>query len=147
MAKVAMVLVIVLLTTFSDGSAAPQNEVKVVASLTPYQSIAEEIIGDKGTVESIAAARQDAHFVQAKPSFSIMLTRADLLLATGLDLEVWMPAVIDKARNPLPDNTSAGVQDQILVQRTRSTRREHRQVQHTSDSVCPHSSQARPQQS
>ena len=88
MAKVAMVLVIVLLTTFSDGSAAPQNEVKVVASLTPYQSIAEEIIGDKGTVESIAAARQDAHFVQAKPSFSIMLARADLLLATGLDLEV-----------------------------------------------------------
>ncbi len=99
-AKVAMVLVIVSLTAFSDGSAAPQNRLKVVASLTPYQSIATEIIGDKGTVESIAAARQDAHFVQARPSYSIMLSRADLLLATGLDLEIWMPAVIDKARNP-----------------------------------------------
>ena len=93
-----MVLVIVSLTAFSDGSAAPQNRLKVVASLTPYQSIATEIIGDKGTVESIAAARQDAHFVQARPSYSIMLSRADLLLATGLDLEIWMPAVIDKAR-------------------------------------------------
>jgi ABC-type Zn uptake system ZnuABC Zn-binding protein ZnuA len=51
-------------------------------------------------VDSIAEARQDAHFVQAKPSFSIMVSRANLLLATGLDLELWMPAVIDKSRNP-----------------------------------------------
>ena len=44
-AKVAMVLVVVSLTAFSDGSAAPQNRLKVVASLTPYQSIATEITG------------------------------------------------------------------------------------------------------
>jgi len=74
-AKIAMVLVVVSLIAFSDGSAVPQNGLKVVASLTPYQSIATEIIGDKGTVESIAAARQDAHFVQAKPSFSITPAR------------------------------------------------------------------------
>jgi ABC-type Zn uptake system ZnuABC Zn-binding protein ZnuA len=85
------------------ASAAPvegQRNLQVVASLTPYRSIAEEIVGDRGTVESIAGARQDTHFVQAKPSFSIMLSRADLLVATGLDLEIWMPAVIDKSRNP-----------------------------------------------
>ncbi len=86
--------------TFTSGHPASQEGVRVVASLTPYRAIAEEIVGDKGTVESIAAARQDAHFVQARPSYSIMLSRADLLIATGLDLEMWMPAVIDKSRNP-----------------------------------------------
>jgi ABC-type Zn uptake system ZnuABC Zn-binding protein ZnuA len=30
----------------------------------------------------------------------MMLSRADLLIDTGLDLEMWMPAVIDKSRNP-----------------------------------------------
>ncbi len=99
-AGVGAALALASLAAASLVSAAPQDGVKVVASLTPYRSIAEEIVGDKGTVESIAAARQDAHFVQARPSYSIMLSRADLLLATGLDLEIWMPAVIDKARNP-----------------------------------------------
>ena len=84
----------------SATPAESQRSLRVVASLTPYRTIAEEIVGDRGSVESIAGARQDAHFVQAKPSYSIMLSRADLLLATGLDLEVWMPAVIDKSRNP-----------------------------------------------
>ncbi|HEX9699064.1 MAG TPA: metal ABC transporter substrate-binding protein [Acidobacteriota bacterium] len=84
----------------SGASSGAQRQLRVVASLTPYRSIAEEILGDNGTVESIATPRQDAHFVQAKPSYSIMLSRADLLLATGLDLEMWMPAVIDKSRNP-----------------------------------------------
>ena len=77
-----------------------QKKLSVVASLTIYRDIAKEILGDHGEVASIAEARQDAHFVQAKPSYSMMLSRADLLLDTGLDLEMWMPAVIDKSRNP-----------------------------------------------
>lgn len=77
-----------------------KDKLSVVASLTVYEDIAKEILGERGEVAAIAAARQDAHFVQAKPSYSMMLSRADLLVATGLDLEMWMPAVIDKSRNP-----------------------------------------------
>lgn len=77
-----------------------KRRLSVVASLTIYRDIAREIVGERGEVASIAEARQDAHFVQAKPSYSVMLSRADLLLDTGLDLELWMPAVIDKSRNP-----------------------------------------------
>ena len=90
------------------GATAAQRQLRVVASLTPYRSIASEIIGDKGTVESIAAPRQDAHFVQARPSYSIMLSRADLLVDTGLDLELWMPAVVDRSRNPRIREGEAG---------------------------------------
>jgi ABC-type Zn uptake system ZnuABC Zn-binding protein ZnuA len=77
-----------------------KEKLSVVASLTVYRDIAREIVGERGEVAGIAEPRQDAHFVQAKPSYSIMLSRADLLIDTGLDLEMWMPAVIDKSRNP-----------------------------------------------
>jgi ABC-type Zn uptake system ZnuABC Zn-binding protein ZnuA len=78
----------------------PKDQLSIVGSLTVYSDIAKEIVGERGKVASIAAPRQDAHFVQAKPSYAMMVSRADLLLATGLDLELWMPAVIDKSRNP-----------------------------------------------
>lgn len=79
---------------------ASASELRVVSTLTIYRDIAREILGDSGSVEAIAAARQDPHFVQPKPSYAVMLQRADLLVSTGLDLEMWLPAVIDKSRNP-----------------------------------------------
>jgi len=75
-------------------------DLRVVTTLTVYRDIAKEILGDRGSVKAIAAARQDAHFVQPKPSYSVMLQRADLLVSTGLDLEMWLPPVIDKSKNP-----------------------------------------------
>lgn len=106
----AVVAALVLLTILGAVSsfAAPQGQLSIVASLTVYRDIAREIVGDRGTVESIASPRQDAHFVQAKPSYSIMVGNADLLIATGLDLELWMPAVIDKSRNPRVREGEAG---------------------------------------
>ena len=86
------VLTVFLLVVAVIVEAGPQDEVNVVASLTVYRDLAKEIVGERGEVEAIASARQDAHFVQAKPSYAMMISRADLLLATGLDLELWMPA-------------------------------------------------------
>jgi ABC-type Zn uptake system ZnuABC Zn-binding protein ZnuA len=60
----------------------PKDQLSIVGSLTVYSDIAKEIVGERGKVASIAAARQDAHFVQAKPSYAMMVSRADLLLAT-----------------------------------------------------------------
>jgi zinc/manganese transport system substrate-binding protein len=76
-----------------------QARVKVVATTTTYASLAEEIGGDAVEVFSIASADQDVHFVRPKPSFAPKLARADLLLTTGMDLELWLPTLIDKAGN------------------------------------------------
>ncbi|MFH1530171.1 MAG: metal ABC transporter substrate-binding protein [Pseudomonadota bacterium] len=73
--------------------------IKVVATTTTYASLAEEIGGDKVEVFSIASADQDVHFVRPKPSFAPKLAQADLLLTTGMDLELWLPSLIDKAGN------------------------------------------------
>ena len=57
----------------SPAAAAPATTpaappLKVVTSLTTYGAIAREILGDKGTVTSIAQGDEDPHFVQPKPS-------------------------------------------------------------------------------
>ncbi len=80
-------------------AAPPAAQVKVVTSLTTYGSIAREIVGDHGTVASIAQGDEDPHFVQPKPSFVALLRDADLFVTTGLDLELWVPTLLDRAGN------------------------------------------------
>src|SRR6185369_10565387 len=42
----------------------------------------------------------DPHFVDAKPSFILKLSRADLLIVAGLELEIgYLPPLIDQSRN------------------------------------------------
>ncbi len=75
------------------------DPVRVVTSLSTYAAIAREIVGDRGTVSSIAQGVENPHFVQPRPSFLRQLQRADLFVTTGLDLELWVPTLLDKANN------------------------------------------------
>jgi ABC-type Zn uptake system ZnuABC Zn-binding protein ZnuA len=77
----------------------PAEPVRVVTSLTTYGAIVREIVGDRGVVRSIAEGDEDPHFVQPKPSFVAILREADLFVTTGLDLELWVPPLLDRANN------------------------------------------------
>jgi zinc/manganese transport system substrate-binding protein len=87
----------------SPAAPAPRSHaappIKVVTSLTTYGAIAREIVGDRGSVTSIAQGDEDPHFVQPKPSFVAVLRNADLFVTTGMDLELWVPALLDRAGN------------------------------------------------
>ncbi|MFQ5527609.1 MAG: metal ABC transporter substrate-binding protein [Thermoanaerobaculia bacterium] len=74
-------------------------EVRVVTTLPVYGSIAQFVGGDRVTVEAISRGDEDAHFVKPKPSFALMLKRADLFVTTGLDLELWAPTLVNKSGN------------------------------------------------
>jgi ABC-type Zn uptake system ZnuABC Zn-binding protein ZnuA len=78
----------------------PARPVRVVTSLTVYAAIAQEIVGERGVVTAIAHGEENPHYVQPKPSFVPLLGSADLFVTTGLDLELWVPALLDKANNP-----------------------------------------------
>lgn len=82
-----------------SGSAA-QDHLQVVASLPTYGAIAREITGDLAEVRSIARGDEDPHFVNPRPSFARMIREADLFITTGLDLELWVPGLLDRASNP-----------------------------------------------
>jgi len=89
----------ILSMTFILLCAVQVEQVNVVTSLTTYGSIAEAIVGDRGSVTAIAEGDEDPHFVQPKPSFVALLRDADLFVTTGLDLELWVPALLDRAGN------------------------------------------------
>jgi ABC-type Zn uptake system ZnuABC Zn-binding protein ZnuA len=85
-----------------------RGQLRVVTSLTTYADIARQVAGDLVEIASLAEGPEDPHFVQPKPSLALTLRRADLLITTGLDLEMWMPAVMDKANNPRVASGSPG---------------------------------------
>jgi ABC-type Zn uptake system ZnuABC Zn-binding protein ZnuA len=93
-------LPIVLSLTTGVRPPTPPAPIKIVTSLTTYAAIAREVVGDRGTVFSIAVGDENPHYVQPKPSFVPTLAQADLFVTTGLDLELWVPALLDKAGNP-----------------------------------------------
>lgn len=75
------------------------DPVRVVATLPVYASIAEAIGGSEVSVVAIADPAEDSHFVRPKPSYALELRRAEMFITTGLDLELWVPALLDKAGN------------------------------------------------
>jgi ABC-type Zn uptake system ZnuABC Zn-binding protein ZnuA len=79
---------------------------KVVTSLTTYAAIAREVAGNRATVTAIAEGDEDPHFVQPRPSFVPLLRDADVFVTTGMDLELWVGTLLDRAGNGksrLPD--------------------------------------------
>ena len=101
MTRLRTLLALLLPTAWlaAPAHAADAPPLKVVTSLTTYGAIAREILGDHGTVTSIAQGDEDPHFVQPKPSFVAVLRNADLFVTTGLDLELWVPPLLDRAGN------------------------------------------------
>lgn len=75
------------------------SKLKVVTTLPDYAVITAAVGGDRVAVEAIVLGDQDAHFIRPKPSFVNMVRSADILVDTGLDLEMWVPTVVDKAGN------------------------------------------------
>jgi ABC-type Zn uptake system ZnuABC Zn-binding protein ZnuA len=73
-----------VLCVVSLVSAPAASKLNVVTSTTDLAALAEEIGGDRISVESIARGYQDPHFVEAKPSFLLKLRKADLLIVVGL---------------------------------------------------------------
>ncbi|MFQ5537203.1 MAG: metal ABC transporter substrate-binding protein [Gemmatimonadota bacterium] len=82
-----------------DRTAPMLAPLKVVATLPVYADLAKEIGGSEVDVKWIADPNEDSHFVRPKPSFALDLKRADAFITTGLDLELWVPALLDKAKN------------------------------------------------
>jgi len=82
-----------------SAAGAEPAKLKVVTTLPDYASFARRIGGDRVTVQHIVKGDQDAHFIRPKPSFAAMVSDADVLIATGLDLELWLPSVVDKSGN------------------------------------------------
>src|SRR6516225_6038228 len=95
-------LAIALLVLLCLAPAAEAKKLNVMTSTTDLAALAQEVGGDRITIDSIARGYQDPHFVEAKPSFLLKLRNADLLIVVGLQLEIgWLPPLITQSGNPV----------------------------------------------
>jgi zinc/manganese transport system substrate-binding protein len=92
-------VVIALVLAFSFTCVYAKQNLNVVTTLPDYAFFAKVIGGDRVTVQAIVRGDQDAHFIRPKPSFATAMRDADVLVATGLDLELWLQTVIDNSGN------------------------------------------------
>lgn len=85
----------------ASAPASARGKLRVVTTVEDLAALTREVGGDRVEVEAIARGYQDPHFVEAKPSFILKLSRADLLVLIGLQLEAgWLPPLITQSRNP-----------------------------------------------
>src|SRR6478672_24555 len=86
------------------GALSAHAKLKVVATLPDLGSLAREVGGDKIEVSVLAKPTEDSHFVDARPSFVVLLRDADVLIDGGAELEIgWLPPLLQNARNPKID--------------------------------------------
>jgi zinc/manganese transport system substrate-binding protein len=105
----------VLAGAFLALPAFPSHAVLNVLACEPeWAALTTEIGGDKVKVSSATTAQQDPHRIEARPSLIARTRNADLLVCTGLELEVgWLPALLQQSANPKiapgqPGNFEAG---------------------------------------
>jgi zinc/manganese transport system substrate-binding protein len=102
----------------------------ILATVPEWGALAEVLGGDDVKVYTATNALQDPHRVEARPSLIARARAADLVVATGAELEVgWLPLVIQQASNPkvrpgTPGYFEAAAQVPLLCKPTRLDRAE-----------------------
>ena len=76
-----------------------RGHLQVVTTLSDYAVLAKAIGGERVITNSIVYSVQDPHHIRPKPSFVNMVMKANVLIATGLDLELWLPTVVNRSGN------------------------------------------------
>ena len=98
MKRTLRLLGVSLLVTWASQVHAKLN---VVATTADLGALAREIGGDRIELTILAKPTEDAHFVDARPSFIVRLNHADVLIEGGAELEIgWLPSLLEGARNP-----------------------------------------------
>lgn len=81
---------------------AAKAELFVFACEPEWAALAEEIGGDQVKTFSATHAKQDPHYIRARPSLIAKIRKADLLICSGAGLEVgWLPILLQKAKSNL----------------------------------------------
>jgi zinc/manganese transport system substrate-binding protein len=91
-----MILALLLSLAMQPAHAA----LKVLATTPEWAALVSELGGDKVDVYAATSAFQDPHRVDAKPSLVARARNADLVVATGADLEIgWLPVLLRESGN------------------------------------------------
>lgn len=91
-------LVFVLFSLLSFSACA---DLKVFATVPEWGALAQEIGGKHADVFTATGGLQDPHHVEARPSLIARARNADMVVATGAELEIgWLPVILRNSGNP-----------------------------------------------
>lgn len=77
-----------------------QAALEVYATGPEWAALAKEIGGERVNAWSATHGLQDVHRIEARPSLIARARRADLVIATGAELEIgWLPVVLRESGN------------------------------------------------
>ena len=81
-------------------TAAAEDRVNVVAATLDMADFAQQVGGDQVEVYAITRGQYDLHAYEPRPTEVVKLRKADLVIVGGMELDAFMPALIDASRNP-----------------------------------------------
>jgi len=82
------------------AAAYTDRHVHVVASCLDMADFVHQIGGERVHVTAILNGNHDPHHYDARPSEVMDLKRADMVVAMGMELDAFLPGMIDASRNP-----------------------------------------------
>lgn len=88
------------LCLLAGSSLLAHAELRVFATVPEWGALVKEIGGSRVSVYTATHAQQDPHRIEARPSLLAQARQADLLVATGAELETgWLPLVQRESGN------------------------------------------------
>lgn len=95
-----LLLILLLGVVLGFVPSAGAQPLRVCATVPELGSLFREVGGDQVSVTIFAKGTEDAHFIEAKPSFIKALSECDVYGQVGLELEIgWAPVLLREARN------------------------------------------------
>jgi len=96
-----LLVLLVLSVSLLGRATADDAKIKVVTTIPDLADMTRNIGGDLVEVKSLATGVEDIHAVPMKPSFAVLLNRADLVVLVGLEAEhAFLPGLLEAAKNP-----------------------------------------------
>jgi zinc/manganese transport system substrate-binding protein len=107
-----IILGLIALALSSCAFATPALAAITVVAATPdLADIAKQVGGDRVTVYSVAKSNQDLHMIEPRPSDVLRIKRANLVVRVGMDLDLWMDALLNAAGNAKVNRGGRGYVD------------------------------------
>jgi zinc/manganese transport system substrate-binding protein len=105
-------LMLIALLTLLPSDAGAAKKLRVVTTIPDLADITRQVAGDLVDVTSLATGVEDIHAVPMKPSFAVLLNRADVVVLMGLEAEhAFLPALLEASRNPKIQRDTLGYID------------------------------------
>ena len=138
-------LLCVLLCTFllvscsSSAVTAEQDDgrIKIMATLFPQYDFARNIAGDRADVTLLLPPGTEAHTFEPRPSDIAAISRCDLFLYTGDEMEPWAATLLDTDEAPNAVDLSEGI-DMTASEEVDILEHAHESGEHESEHESEH---------